>query len=112
VKALRAAGSRYRRLTKLRIDEVSTVDRGAGHGVDVVLRRRHDEHQALNEGMQAIADTHFGGSMANLLESNIGKVNATADPRGRSAGITLLIPVSAPRAGEVMPPEVMALSSR
>jgi hypothetical protein len=28
---------------------------------------------ALNEGMQAIADTQFGGSMSKMLESNIGK---------------------------------------
>jgi hypothetical protein len=30
-------------LTKLRIDEVSSVDRGAGEGVRVVLMKRHDD---------------------------------------------------------------------
>jgi hypothetical protein len=41
--ALRRAGlRRVDRLTKLRIEEVSSVDRGAGHGARVLITKRHE----------------------------------------------------------------------
>jgi hypothetical protein len=82
------------RLRNLSIDSVDSVDKGAGHGVEVVLRKRDERNShmdnstpllvckkaqdaanegrvsqyALNELMRAVADTHFGGSMAKMLE--------------------------------------------
>ena len=37
----KAGATRYRQLKNLRIDEVSSVDRGAGEGVNIVLMKRH-----------------------------------------------------------------------
>ena len=47
---------RLRKLTRLRIDEVSSVDRGAGQGVKVVLMKRDagDEQSLLDRGREIL----------------------------------------------------------
>jgi hypothetical protein len=53
-------------LTNVKISEVSVVDRGAGEGCHVVLRKRDDDHTAIMRKFERIfgvkkKDTTFGG---------------------------------------------------
>jgi hypothetical protein len=46
-----------RRLTKLRIDEVSSVDKGAGEGVRIMLMKRDSDNTAtINEALEHLAE--------------------------------------------------------
>jgi hypothetical protein len=53
-------------LTRLRIDEVSAVDRGAGEGVKVILMKRDDTGRSFNDIM-AKAEADDGGNDAGGL---------------------------------------------
>jgi hypothetical protein len=50
-------------LTKLRIDEISSVDRGAGDGVKIVLMKRHDQ-RPQHEGGRTMSRTEELQSLA------------------------------------------------
>jgi hypothetical protein len=75
----RGSGVMARILTKLRIDEVSAVDRGAGDGVKIVLMKRDDggsddwarEQREISERMNrehvARYDRSFNGVMAKAV---------------------------------------------
>jgi hypothetical protein len=65
-------------LTRLRIDEVSAVDRGAGEGVKIVLMKRDDTGQS-----QERQERSFNAIMAK----------AEADERGNDAGSLLDHPI-------------------
>jgi hypothetical protein len=55
-----------KRLKNLKIDEVSSVDRGAGEGCTVTLSKRDDGHQhAITKGFDALHE-----SVASILDDD------------------------------------------
>src|SRR5438132_1070648 len=94
-------------LTRLRIDEVSAVDRGAGDGVRVVLMKRHQDAAAkapaalkksvgLILGSDEDATTKRSelaqtfSEFATYMERNLGK--ARDDPNYRSVATNAVYP--------------------
>ena len=94
------------RLKNLRIDEVSTVDRGAGHGVNVVLMKREfsdDERQQAADRGQALPDGSFPIKSVEDLKNAIQAIGRAKDPakakahikaRARALGRSDLLPDS------------------
>lgn len=56
-----------KKLTKLRIDEISSVDRGAGEGCKIVLMKRDDDSQDDDDSQSTVADKLDGMVDAMLL---------------------------------------------
>jgi hypothetical protein len=79
-----------RQLTNLRIDEVSSVDRGAGKGVRVLLLKRDfssDERQAAANSGAALPDGSFPIKNGEDLKNAIHLVGNAKDPAKAKAHI-------------------------
>jgi hypothetical protein len=72
------------RLKNLKIDEVSSVDRGAGEACEIVLAKRHDDTQEdITKGFNALHE-----SCASIIEDNgsdFDKREALAETMGQAA---------------------------
>jgi hypothetical protein len=58
-----------RRLKNIQIDEVSSVDRGAGHGVQVALIKRDTSHEKESRQMQVTETGSRGASAMSIAKS-------------------------------------------
>jgi hypothetical protein len=54
-------------LTRLRIDEVSSVDRGAGEGVKIMLMKRQGKDKPMSTKIGKMFSTLFGGGDSNVV---------------------------------------------
>jgi hypothetical protein len=61
-------------LTRLKIREVSTVDRGAGEGTHILLRKRHDNAAVIDSSMRALAK-----SVASIISDDEASLDEQAE---------------------------------
>jgi hypothetical protein len=58
------AGRRFRQLKNLRIDEISTVDRGAGRGVQILLAKKSQQEAEMTDIAKTLAKLGAGAPVA------------------------------------------------
>ena len=85
---MRAAGQRVQRLTKLRIDEVSTVDRGAAPGARVAFTKRlgYDERNGNMSLQETIAKSFGLRASGKLSDFDLGMMH---QQRAAELGVSL-----------------------